>query len=314
MRRKAGIIGAGHVGSHVAASLAMLNICEEIVLIDTDRKKAEAHGTDLQDMVCYSGHGCRIWAGEYEDLADAQVCVVSASGEIFKENRLEELDVALDVMDDIVPKLKRSGFAGTVISITNPCDLVALYLHLKTDFPVIGTGTALDSARFRIRIALGLGVSPDSVDAFCVGEHGDSQVPVWSQVRVGGRMLEELAAEEPERWGRLDRAAVEKSTVEAGWEIANKKGSTEFGIGAAAAELIGALLSGNGKILPCSVPAEYAGTEIYASRPALVGGNGLPVPLPLKLSEKERTAYEDSRRMMAEYRREKLDGRLLWKI
>ena len=222
MRRKAGIIGAGHVGSHVAASLAMLNICEEIVLIDTDRKKAEAHGTDLQDMVCYSGHGCRIWAGEYEDLADAQVCVVSASGEIFKENRLEELDVALDVMDDIVPKLKRSGFAGTVISITNPCDLVALYLHLKTDFPVIGTGTALDSARFRIRIALGLGVSPDSVDAFCVGEHGDSQVPAggcWKSWQPRNRRDGADWTGQPwkrARWRRAGRSQIKREAQNSG--------------------------------------------------------------------------------------------------
>ena len=308
-RRKVGIIGAGHVGSHVASSLALLNICEDIVLIDTDRRKAEAHGVDLQDMVCYSGRNCRIRAGEYEDLTDAQVCVISASGEIFKENRLEELDVALDVMDDIVPKLKASGFDGTVISITNPCDLVALYLHMKTDFPVIGTGTALDSARFRIRIARELGIRPDSVEAFCIGEHGDSQVPVWSLVRAGGRLLDELAAEEPERWGSLDRAAVGKSTVTAGWEVANKKGSTEFGIGAAAAGLIGAVLGSSREILPCSVPAEWNGTVIYSSRPALVGGSAMPEPLPLKLTAEEKSAYEASQAMMAEYRKTKLDGR-----
>lgn len=309
MRRKVGIIGAGHVGSHVAAGLALLNICEDIVLIDTDRRKAEAHGADLQDMVCYGGRSCRIWAGGYEDISDAQVCVISASGEIFKENRLEELDVALDVMDDIIPKLKASGFGGILVSITNPCDLVALYLHMKTDYPVIGTGTALDSARFRIRIARELDVRPDSVEAFCIGEHGDSQVPVWSQVRIGGRLLDELAEEEPERWA-LDRAAVEKSTVEAGWEIANKKGSTEFGIGAAAAELIGAVLCDSREILPCSLPSLWNGTEIYANRPALINGGGHPDPLPLKLTEGEEKAYEESRKMMAEYRRLKLDGRM----
>ena len=177
MRRKVGIIGAGHVGSHVAAGLALLNICEDIVLIDTDRRKAEAHGADLQDMVCYGGRSCRIWAGGYEDISDAQVCVISASGEIFKENRLEELDVALDVMDDIIPKLKASGFGGILVSITNPCDLVALYLHMKTDYPVIGTGTALDSARFRIRIARELDVRPDSVEAFCIGNTGTARFP-----------------------------------------------------------------------------------------------------------------------------------------
>jgi len=311
-KRRVVIIGAGHVGAHAASALAMEDICEEIILIDKAEEKAWAHAVDLQDRAVYAGKEVSIRKGSYADLEEAQICVISASGNIFHEDRLEELDDALDIMDEILPRIRQSGFQGVIVSITNPCDLIALYASLKTDYPVIGTGTALDSARFRVRIGQALGIAPSGIEGFCIGEHGDSQVQVWSQVRIGGRFLDELIDREPGRYGGLDKGSVGKSTTEAGWAIVKGKGSTEFGIGAAAAEIIRAILKDSRQILPCSTP--YQRTPdcpmIYTSMPAVVGADGHPEVMPLKLTEQERQKFETSCMMLEKYRKEKLDTRL----
>lgn len=311
-KRKVVIIGAGHVGNHVASALMMQNIGEEIVLLDKDRKKAECNAVDLQDMACYTGKETAVRAGGYEELRDADICVLSYCGFIFKEDRLEELEEALRIADEeILPELIKSGFKGVVVSITNPCDLVALHVRLKTGLRVVGTGTALDSARFRVRIGQALSVSPSSVEAFCAGEHGNSQVPVWSQVRIGGRLLSELETEAPEQFGGIDREAVEKSTIDAGWDIVLGKGSTEFGIGAAAAEVIRAILTDSREILPCSYEhRRTAGSPvIYTSIPSVVGADGVLSRIEPRFSEMEAKRFEESCRLMEQYRADYLEVR-----
>lgn len=304
-KRKTVIIGAGHVGSHVACALMLQDICEEIVLLDIDEKKAWAHAVDLQDMACYAGKGTKIWSGGYEELLDADICVISYCGMIFKEDRLEELDEAIKIADSIIPRIMDSGFQGVVVSITNPCDLVALYFRLHTKLNVVGTGTALDSARFRVRIAAQLGIAPSAVEAFCVGEHGNSQVPVWSQARVGGCLIGELSGE-PDH---LDKQAIGKDTIDAGWAVVTGKGSTEFGIGAAAAELIRAILTDSRQVLPCSY--EYRRTEhsplIYTSLPSVIGTGGVVSRIEPPLNVKEAKQFEESCRLMEQYRTEHLD-------
>lgn len=310
-KRKIVIIGAGHVGAHVASALMMQNICEEIVLLDTDEEKAKSHAVDLQDTVCYTGRQTRIYAGGYEELADADICVMSYCGFIFEENRLEELGEAMRIADDIIPKLKASGFKGTIVSITNPCDLVALYFRLHTDYPVVGTGTSLDSARFRVRLGRALDILPSGIEAFCVGEHGNSQVPVWSQVRIGGRLLSELEKENEDRFGKLNKDEIEHSTISAGWQIVTGKGSTEYGIGAAAAEVIRALLTDSHQVLPCSY--EYrrkpGSPLIYTSIPSVIGESGVICRMEPSLSEEEAKRFEDSCLLMERCRAEFLDTR-----
>lgn len=310
-KRKTVIIGAGHVGAHVANCLMMQEIGEEIVLIDTDEDKAKSHAEDLQDMACYAGKRMSVLAGGYEDLADADICVISYCGFIFEENRLEELGEALRIADEIIPQIKESGFQGMIVSITNPCDLVALYFKLHCDCQVIGTGTALDSARFRVRLGQALSVSPDSIEAFCVGEHGDSQVPVWSQVRIGGRLLSELEKEESKRFKMLDKEWVEQSTISAGWRILTGKGSTEYGIGAAAAEVIRAILTDSHQVLPCSY--EYRRSPdaplIYTSIPSVLGADGVLERFLPQLSGDEAERFLESCRLLEQYRAEWLDIR-----
>ena len=311
MKRKVAIVGAGHVGSHVASALMLGDICEEIVLLDTDAGKAECHAQDLQDAACYAGKNTRVYAGSYQDIGDAQVCVLAYCGAIFEENRLEELEVALDIADEILPQLKASGFAGVLVGITNPCDLVAQYFARKTGLPTVGTGTALDSARFRVRLAQQLAVQPASVEGFCLGEHGDSQVPIFSQVRIGGLSLEQLAQQQPQRVSALDRQQVARQTIEAGWHIVTGKGCTEFGIGSAAAELIGAIFADCGQVMMCSGPYRRSSNhpEIFTSIPRQVGSQGAQAAFLPVLTQEEQAQFDASCALLEQYVQQRLDPR-----
>lgn len=298
-KRKIGIIGVGHVGSHVASMILTRGLCEELILIDCDTKKLKGHTIDLMDTAAYQQKSCKIKNGEYKELADVDILVVSVGGKFFDENRLEELDDSMKLIDEIAPKIENSGFQGIAIVITNPCDLVAYYLSRKISATVIGSGTALDSARFRRRIADDLNVDVKSVEGFCIGEHGDSQVPVWSSVRVGGIVPDKT---------QLDYKRIEKSTIYAGWEIADAKGSTEFGIGMAASELIRCIFFDEKRILPCStyLNGEYNEQGLYTSVPCIVGAKGVEEILEVELSEEEQESFHQSCKLLTGYIKKKL--------
>ncbi|WP_455719450.1 lactate/malate family dehydrogenase [Agathobacter sp.] len=300
---KVGIIGAGHVGIHVASMLLSRNICNEIVLIDIDQEKAKGQATDLADIAAYQNSLCKVYAGDYDQIADASYLVVNVGGKLFDENRLEEWTETKKIVDEIAPKIQKSGFKGTVVSITNPCDLVAYYLNSKIDAKVIGSGTMLDSARFRRRLADELNVNVNSVQAWCMGEHGDSQVLVWSKVYINGILLEEYIG----NMNGIDlsqiKKTVTKSTVYAGWEIASAKGSTEFGIGMAASELIKNIEEDSGMILPCSVllNGEYNQKDVYASVLCYVDSNGAKPLNNIVLAQDELNAFIDSCNIIRKY-------------
>ena len=271
--QKIGIIGAGHVGSHVGCALLAQGLCRELVLLDTDRKKAVAQADDLQDMVGFAPRQARVWAGDYGDLGDAGIVVVCASGPICKEDRLEELAESVKVMDQILPGLGESGFSGILLVITNPVDLVARYLAERLSLPrgrVIGSGTTLDTARQVRVLARRTGTAQRSIQGMVIGEHGESQVCCWSQVSAGGVPVSRLMESEP-GWQGLDLAAIGDAGRQGGWDILCGKGSTEFGIGNAAALIIRGVQGDEGRILPVSVPVRV---PVSVPMP-------LPVPMPV---------------------------------
>lgn len=287
-KAKAAIIGTGHVGSHVASHFMTGQVVDTLILIDIDEKKAAGHAADLSDTLAYLPGDIAVRAGGYGDIADADLLIISACGNYFTEDRLRELDDTLAVMDDILSRLASSGFGGIVLSISNPCDLVAQYVAARSGLRVIGTGTMLDSARFRVHLARALGVAPHSVQAHCLGEHGDSQVPVFSGATVGGIPLAAYPGGDA-----IDRAAITRATVGAGWDIVLDKGCTEFGIGAATAALARAILHDEQRILPCStlLRGEYGVEGVFASLPCVVGRNGVAQVLTPPLDDAERAAF-----------------------
>lgn len=310
-KRKVGIIGVGHVGSHVASMLITRQICEELVLIDKDKEKEMGQALDLSDTAAYAGSRCKVHTGGYQMLGDADILVISVGGTFFNENRLEELDESLDIIDDIAPKIEASGFHGIVISITNPCDLVAYYLSKKISATVIGSGTILDSGRFRQRIAADLNLDCSSIEAFCMGEHGDSQVPIWSKVRIHTMELFQWLKQNQDL--EFVEKEIETSTIFAGSEIANAKGSTEFGIGIGASELIRCILRDTRTVLPCStlLTGQYGEHDVFASVLCVVGAKGVEEICYVELEPKEEERFHKSCDILKEYINNKIKLRIL---
>ncbi len=301
--RKIGIIGAGHVGSHAGSALLFRGLCDQLVILDTDGPKAKAQADDLQDMAGFTARQCKVWAGDYSDLSDAGALIICASGPICKEDRLEELGESVRVMDEIIPPLKKSGFSGIILVITNPVDLVARYLAVKLGLPwgkILGSGTNLDTARQVRELSRRTGVAQGSIQGMVLGEHGESQVSCWSQVSAGGVPVLRLMETDP-AWKGLDLAQMEDAARGAGWGILCGKGSTEFGIGNSAAQILQAIQGDEGRVLPVSIPVDGTDGGVFASLPCVLGKNGVERALRPKLAPEEQAKFDASLARMEEY-------------
>ncbi len=298
--RKIVVIGAGHVGSHCGYSLAAHGVCDELVFLDTDRKKAEGQALDIADAVAYLPHSLISRAGDYGDLGDADLAVMSA-GPLpdGTQTRMEMLGETVRMIRTIVPRIKDSGFSGVLVSISNPADVIAHYLQKNTGLParrVISTSTSLDSARLRRVVSEHTGVDRQSVQAYVLGEHGESQTAAWSNVTVAGKPIFRWMEQYPETWGKLDLSAMAEEARAGGWVVLHGKKSTEFGIGATLCEIAKAILHDEHRVMPVSVLLEgqYGQRDVYASVPAVLGKDGVEQIVELDLAPEEKKAFDAS--------------------
>jgi len=240
--RSVGIVGVGHVGAHCAYSLAVQGIVDELVLVDINEQKAISECQDLRDSVAYLPHRVEVRTGGYADLKDCDVVVVSVGVITKSNNRLDELNVSIGMVNSFVKQVVDAGFQGIFINITNPCDIVARQVHKLSGFDksrVFGTGTGLDSSRFKAVLSRETGVDHKSLVAYTMGEHGDSQMAPWSHVTVNGKPLTELA-EENEKY-KVDHGAVLEEATKGGWVTFAGKGCTEYGIASTLARFVHAI-------------------------------------------------------------------------
>lgn len=197
------IVGVGNVGKALAHQLVIQQSCDELVLIDRDHEKVWAEVTDLNHSLGYSDTKMKVSQGDYSACANADIVVLSVSAPYkVGMNRLDMFDSATNIIKQIVPEIMKSCFKGIFVVITNPVDAMTYLVHKLSALPanqVIGTGTSLDSARLRVYLAELIGVDPRSVDALCMGEHGDSQMIPWSQVSVGAKKFYEILDDNPQR-------------------------------------------------------------------------------------------------------------------
>ena len=298
--RKVGIIGAGNVGSHVGLQLAVQGLCDEIVFCDVKHDKSYGEALDLLDAVSYQPHHVEAYAGTIDDMKDADI-LINASGNPREEhqNRLDMLEGAVKTSNEFIPFIQKSGFDGIIISISNPCDVIAQYLQYKLDWPkekLIGSGTALDSARLQMYLSEQLKVNRRSLTAYLLGEHGDSSMIPWSHVRVAGKTLDELLEEKPEMYQMDSKEMVLQKVREEGNVINQSKGCTEFGVSSATAELVRAIYHNEHKILPCSVylDGQYGVKDTYASVPVKVGKDGVEDVIELRLTVEESAEFHKS--------------------
>ncbi len=305
--RKVGIIGAGNVGPHVALNLAIQGLADEIVFYDIKEKKAAAEAMDIMDAVSYMPHHVTCYGGTVDDMRDADI-IVNASGKTRRpeQTRLDMMDEAVETTKQFAPLIAKSGFDGIIISISNPCDIIAEYLQHLLDWPkerIIGSGTALDSARLQMQLATQLGVNRRSVTAYLLGEHGDSSMIPWSHVLVAGKQVDELLSENPGKYKMDSHADILEKVHRGGYFENDGKGCTEFGVASATAELIRAIFHDEHKILPCSVYLDnlYGVRDTFASVPVKVGANGIEDIIEIHLTKEEQQEFESSIQILKEH-------------
>lgn len=282
---KIAIIGAGHVGSHCAMSLASGRIGGEIVLIDKDEPKAKAQALDVSDALSFSPSAPPVRAGAYADCADADIVVI-AIGEQHRpgQTRLDLLERSVIMLGELLGVLRPLNLGGIVITITNPADIVADFVRKGLGLPrtrVFGTGTLLDTARLVRILSEGTGMARNEIEALSMGEHGDSSMIPFSHISLGEKPFDAFP--------NLDRASLLQATHRSGMEILEGKGCTEFGIGEALARLCRCILEDQKQILPLSalLQGEYGQEGIHCGVPCLVGRKGIEAVIELPLAPEE---------------------------
>lgn len=304
--RKIAIIGAGHVGSHAGYSLASQGLVENIVYIDIDRKKAFSQALDIFDSIVYLPHRIIVKDGDYSDIDDADIMVICA-GPLpnMSQTRMDTLGDTVAVMKDIILNIKKTKFAGIIINISNPADVITHYIQNQLNYDykkIISTSTTLDSARLRRAISEEINIDQKSIYAYSLGEHGESQMVAWSTVTIAGKPLFELIKEKPKKYGKLDLNKIAEKGKKGGWEVLGGKGSTEFGIGASLSEVVKAIICNEHRVLPVSVylNGEYGQKDVYASVPAVLGKDGVEEIIELNMTEEEKKLFDNSCKIMSE--------------
>jgi L-lactate dehydrogenase len=294
---KIGVIGCGMVGSASAFALVMSGVGREIVLVDLNRARAEAEANDIHHAVPFA-HPLTVRAGVYPDLAEARVVVI-AGGVAQKpgETRLQLLQRNADVFRQIVPSVLRHAPEAVLLVVSNPVDIMThLAAHFAADFKVphtrvIGSGTTLDTARFRALLGNHFGVDSHHVHAYVLGEHGDSEVLAWSQATIAGLSLDEFAKVHGKPLTSADRQQIDDQVRRAAYHIIAGKGATFYGIGSAVARIVDVLLHDQRAILTicCRIAGVPDCEGVTMALPHLVGGEGAlaTIPLPLDAAEQE---------------------------
>lgn len=305
-KRKVVLIGTGMVGMSYAYSMLNQNVCDELVLIDVDKKRAEGEAMDLNHGLAFSGSHMKIYAGDYPDCKDADIVVICAGvAQKPGETRLALLKRNKEVFRSIVGPVTESGFNGLFLVATNPVDVMTRMTYELSGFNakrVLGTGTALDTARLRYLLGEHLHVDPRNIHAYVMGEHGDSEFVPWSQAMIATRGIRDILeeSENPVRMDELDR--ISQEVKGAAYRIIEAKRATYYGIGMAMTRITKAIFGDENSVLTVSalLCGEYGQSGVFAGVPCIINQNGVQRVLKLNLNEEELQKFADSCRILRE--------------
>ncbi len=301
-RTKIGIVGAGFVGSAAAFAMVMSDVARELVMVDLNAKRAEAEAADIRHAVPFA-HPVDVHAGDYAELSGCRAVVITAGvNQKPGETRLQLLERNAEVFRQVVPNILQHAPNAVLVVATNPVDVTThMTAHFAREFGVpssrvVGSGTTLDTARFRTLIGRHVGVDARHVHAYVVGEHGDSEVLTWSLATIGGMPLFEFAHRRGIEFGEEKVAEIDDGVRRAAYYIIDGKGATYYGIGAALARIVNTILSDQRSILTvCTPAAEVAGVQdVTVALPRLLGGAGVLGDFPLPVNESENAALAHS--------------------
>lgn len=305
-RSKVVIIGAGLVGSSTAFSLITQGICDEVMIIDINKNKARGEVMDLCHCVEYLNRNVKVSEGEYQDCGDADIVVITAGAPPkFGQTRLDTLELSAKIAKSIVEPVMASGFKGHFIVVSNPVDIIAYYVYKLSGLPknqVIGTGTAMDSARLKHFIGELIEVDPRSVQGYTMGEHGDSQMCPWSHVTVGGKRITDII-EDNEEYKDVDLDEIVRRVTKVGFDILEVKGTTCYGIATAVVGIIKAVMNDENKIIPVStlLEGEFGESDVFCGVPAILNRSGVQDIVEVHLLPEELVKFKASVSVIREY-------------
>lgn len=300
------IVGAGAVGTTFAYSLMISGLTEEIILVDVDKVKAEGEAMDLN-------HGqpfvkpVQIWAGDYKDCQSADVVVITAGARQKPgETRLDLVGRNVNILKEIVQNIRKSGFKGIFLVVSNPVDILTYFTWKLSGVDkkkVIGSGTVLDSARFKQLLAEHCRVASQSVHAYIIGEHGDSEVAAWSLTNIVGIKLKDYCPLCGK--GCISSKVMDDIFAEvknSAYKIIKAKGSTYYAIGLALVSIVQAMLRNENRVLPVSSILEdyYGISGVALSVPTIVAAEGAKQVLKVPLEEQEIKALQNSAKILKE--------------
>lgn len=298
--RKIGIVGCGQVGMSYAFSLVQSGICDKLVLIDIDRRRVEGEAEDLGHGACFLGRTVEVYAGDYADLSDADLVVITAgAAQEGKEDRMALLHRNQAIMEEVVLRTAESGFGGIYLVVTNPVDIMARLVRDLSGAPahrVIGSGTILDTARLRYLLGQFFALDPKNIHAYVLGEHGDSEFVPWSGVDVASKWAFDICRQDPRRFPIEKMLACEALTRNAAYRIIEAKGSTCYGIATALIRLTDSIFANEQSIftLSCAAAGAYGIDDVYIGLPAVVCREGIREIVTPTLSPEELQSLHQS--------------------
>ncbi|WP_028783215.1 L-lactate dehydrogenase [Thalassobacillus devorans] len=300
------LIGTGFVGSSYAFALLNQGVADELVMIDLNKDKSEGDAMDLNHGLPFSPGSQRIWFGDYEDCKDADLVVITAgANQKPGETRLDLVEKNSKIFKDIVTSVMESGFDGIFVVATNPVDILTYMTWKFSGLPshrVIGSGTILDTARLRYLLSDYFNVDARNVHAYIMGEHGDSELPVWSHANIGGRSVFDRIHERPADYKVEDLDDIFINVRDAAYHIIQRKGATYYGIAMGLVRLTKAILHNENSVLTVSayLEGEYGEDDIYIGVPAIVNRSGIREVLELNLDRVEIDQFKRSADVLRE--------------
>ena len=298
--RKVAIIGCGFVGSSIAFSLMQKQLFSEMVLIDANTKKAEGEAMDLGHGLPYTSP-MNIYAGTYDDIVDCAMIIITAgANQKPDETRLDLIDKNVRIFKSIIPEISKRNCEGILLIVSNPVDVLTYVAYKLSGFPanrVIGSGTVLDTARLKYLLGRHLSVDSRSVHAVIIGEHGDSELAVWSGANISGVPLNDFCELRGHYQHEESMKRIYEDVRASGYEIIEKKGATYYGIAMAVSRIASSIIRNEHSIMPVSalLEGQYDGLEgLCLSVPSIVGKNGLEKVLDIQLNANEHQALHDS--------------------
>lgn len=310
-KRKIVLVGTGFVGMSMAYSFLSTGGIDELVLIDVAKEKAVGEAMDLQHGLPYARGKMEIYAGDYDDCADASIVVITAgAAQKPDETRLDLTAKNAKIMKSVVKSIMASGFDGILIVASNPVDGMTYLAQKVSGLPkerVIGSGTILDTARLRYMMSEYLDVSSSNMHAYIMGEHGDSSFVPWTHAYVGSKSLLELLDEKGKPLSDLHD--IYTNVQQAAYEIINRKKATFYGIGLSLNRLVHAVLDDENVILTISAyqEGEYGQEGLYIGVPAVVNRQGIREVIRLKLNEVDQAKFDTSCKTLKEINHEVID-------